>query len=312
MELKIISWNIRHFREKKIIDFIHTLWEVIVWCDVCFIYEDHAGKGTALAKALNEYESRLPLDKVRNHWMGKEIHTTDEYVAIVWKGGVQVTPHSAATAVFSELMSGERCPAAVKIEKSGKSSIVAAWHAYGPAKVSAKDLFQRILQVNICDVLIGDFNFQTFATGLGSGGLNVTDDDFSLVESLDYKVPPMRTNSTTSLGLSEAPSSSSAVPVVASSSSSSSLDPAFGGKSSPMRSSRLEDKVHMKEIVPANHQGSTTYTEDRVGKRTTGLDRCLVRKQFVSSCKLMVAMPEWFDELFCLTDHMVLQLIIDI
>lgn len=283
MQLKLISWNIRHFRQQKIDEYIHTIWEVCEWADVCFVYEDHTGRGSELAQAFNEYEQkRGPTLSRWRVWMGDEIRVHDEYVALIWKSGISVAPNSGRMAQFGDLMSGERCPAVadvtVKLEHGDRTVTIAAWHAYGPAKVSAKDLFQRLLQTDYCDVLIGDFNFQTYDKSLPFGGL--TEGNFTLSNSMDFETPP-----------------------------------AFGqgahgavGK----RSARIKDNYKMQEILPSNHRGSTTYTEEGIGKRTTGLDRCIVLKQHVASVALSVALPREFDEMSSLTDHMPLMLIFEI
>jgi len=292
MELKIISWNIRHFRKQKIGDYIHTLWEVMIWSDICFIYEDHIGLGEELADALNKYEleqnkkhqqaQQPQYIRSLSHWKGGDIHTLDEYVTFVWKQPYSVVNNTGVAAVFGSLMSGERCPAVVTVS-GDKSVVIAAWHAYGPAKVSAKDLFQSVQRVDGCDILIGDFNFQTGSKGGFSGGLTVSDGAFDLPESLDFS------------SHGEAPSNSNA-------SSSTTVV--------PFRSARLNEAIHMLEIVPENHKGSTTYTDEGIGKRTSGLDRCLVRKQYMDSVKLWVKVPDQFDEMITLTDHMPLMLII--
>lgn len=278
MQLKIVSWNIRHFRKSKITDFIHTLWEVCAWADVVFIYEDHTGLGRVFADALNAYEVKHK--KTPSHWKGDEIFRTDEYVAVVWRSPVAVSVNHGAAAGIASVMPGERAPAVVDVQHGKSGAVtVAAWHAYGPAKVSAKDLFQRMLRMNHCDVLIGDFNFQSFDKAHGPGGLEVADGDFD-VDSMDFEVAPSFPNAVQA-------------PV---------------GK----RSVRLEANQVMQEIVPCNHRGSTTYTDEAQGKRSTGLDRCLVKKQLVASVQLAVAQPAWFDELAALTDHMPLLLIVEI
>jgi hypothetical protein len=279
MQLKIISWNIRHFRKSKIEDYIHTLWEVCGWAHVCFIYEDHAGVGGLFATHLNNYEKKQ--SRQLSNWSGVEIRTHDEYVAVIWRTPVTVAHNSGRQAQFSKLISGEREPAVVDVNAgTGRTLTVAAWHAFGPAKVSAKDLFQSIQKTDFCDVLIGDFNFQTFNKDLGTGGLVVDQSEFELGNSMDFAVAD-------STGLVAASSV---------------------GK----RSSRIMDTIKMQEILPSNHSGSTTYTEMGQGRRTTGLDRCLVSQQHVASVQLNVAMPKEFDEMSTLTDHMPLMLIFEV
>lgn len=278
MQFKIISWNIRHFRQSKIDDFIHTLWEVCSWAHVVFIYEDHTGLGSTLAKALNDYEAKQGKQGLK--WLGAELRTLDEYVAVIWRSPLSVTQNTGAESGFSTLMSGERCPAVVDVKHGQTTVTIAAWHAYGPAKVSAKDLYQRILRTSLCDILIGDFNFQTFDKQLQSGGLDVDDSEFELSESMDFEVKP-------------------SMQVV-------NMGPI--GK----RSMRLQNVQTMQEVLPSNHRGSTTFTDTGVGRRTSGLDRCLVNTRHVGAVKLQVAIPQEFDEMAPLTDHMPLMLIIEI
>jgi hypothetical protein len=281
MLLKIISWNIRHFRQAKIDDYIHTLWEVCNHAHVVFIYEDHTGLGSTLADALNKFEKKSL--KPAANWQGTEIRAMDEYVAVVWRGLVGVTKNGGSQAKLAALMSGERFPAVVDINaNTGRTLTVAAWHAYGPAKVSAKDLFQRILTSEHCDILIGDFNFQTFNKGLPMGGLDADDSEFTSDISMDFAAAPSLVIDNTKR------------------------------KSVGRRSDRLSQNQKMTEILPSNHTGSTTYTEEGIGKRTTGLDRCVVLSQHLPSVKLMVLQPAWHDEAITLTDHMPLLLGIDI
>lgn len=278
MQLNIISWNIRHFRQSKIDDFIHTLWEVCVWAHVVFIYEDHTGLGTKLAKALNDYEAKQGKPKLI--WSGDELRTVDEYVAVIWRSPVAVSHNTGAESAFADLLSGERCPAVVDVRHGETVATVAAWHAYGPAKVSAKDLYQSILRTDFCDILIGDFNFQSFNKQLQPGMLDVSDSAFELVESLDFEVKP-------SMQL---------------------MDMGPIGK----RSVRLQNVQTMQEVLPSNHRGSTTFTDTGVGRRTSGLDRCLVNTRHVGAVKLQVSIPNEFDEMAPLTDHMPLMLIFEV
>lgn len=286
MAYKIVSWNIRHFRASKIENYIATIHSVLGWAEIAFVYEDHAGLGAKLAAAMNAYEAKItddPLAKTQydpKRWVGMSIRVTDEYVTVVWRhAALSVAENSGASAAFARIIPGERCPAVVNATKDGKTLTIAGWHAFGPAKVSAQAMFHKLQTIEGCDVLIGDFNFQAGMTDLRPGTLVLDDAFFALHDDLDFHVPERRGEFYKPLA------------------------------DAVHRSARLRATLKMQEILPSNYAGSTTFTDEAFGRRKSGLDRCLIAKGLPA--QLMVGAPNWFDEVFSLTDHVPLMLAVE-
>ena len=285
--LNIVSWNICHFRKDKIKSHIATLHSVISWGHVCFIYEDHTALGQTLADRLNLYEedwnnSGFSPYYSPGRWKGASEAVHGEYISVVWDASVRIglEYNRAATSTIQSKIPGERAPAVFNVSQDGKTKVVGAWHAFGPAKQSAQSKFATLQQLDCVDVIIGDFNFQSLDPALQSGGLVLDDAYFALIDDLDYKVPGKLTTTSTQV-------------------------------STGHRSARIRDMYKMKEILPSNYRGATTFTSTSSGKRKSGLDRCLVRTELFDRASLMVALPNEPDETIKLTDHVPLLLTIN-